>query len=416
MSDELTFAFGVSVREWPRLWARHVADHGPGRVVDFVAERQGLYDRSYRFLVVDADSGLVDGAVVDELHRRGLAVVAVWDPSEPATKELALRIGADSLIEADATAREFVRVVSDLAGDWVPEDPPPVDDIAERPEAHRTRSPQSDFAPTNNEAVGTRIVVTGPAGPEAVEVALELARTPAQRGEVVVLVDANDVEASVAQRLGLPMLPNLAMAVDARRDVTLELADMLAPVVAGGFWVLAGLADPSQWSELNPAEVIDVIDGLAAGSDRVVIEAGPIAEDLVALGGADRFGLTRALLGHADVIIGVALASPTGLSRLGHWLADIRLITARTPVHVLLARTPPEKVSKADLVERVHAFGTELASVTLAPADPRIEAAAWDGALARRGPFRDAVAGLAQMAMPDAANGRRRSRVGAGRG
>jgi hypothetical protein len=70
--SELTYAFAAGgVREWARVWGRHIADHGPGRIVAHVAERKSLYDHACRVFVVDADSRTPDlRAVIPEVFRR----------------------------------------------------------------------------------------------------------------------------------------------------------------------------------------------------------------------------------------------------------------------------------------------------------------------------------------------------------
>lgn len=47
---------------------------------DYVMGRDAALAESYDCLVVDADSTLLDSAVVDQLHGRGTAVVGVADP------------------------------------------------------------------------------------------------------------------------------------------------------------------------------------------------------------------------------------------------------------------------------------------------------------------------------------------------
>ncbi|MDP9402242.1 MAG: hypothetical protein M3P85_02685 [Actinomycetota bacterium] len=299
---ELTYAFAAGgVREWPRVWGRHIADHGPGRIVAHVAERKSLYDHDCAVFVVDADSSIIDGGGVDELRRRGTAVVAVWDPTQPRTKELGVRLGADGLIEADAKPEELVRLALELASG--------VERLAPEVERARPRTPAvaGETPPSSqpHRHGGLRLVVGGPAGDEAEEVTVELARALASAGKAVVVVDVDEVHPGLAQRLGLPVLPNLRIAVDGLRDRQHPLSDALLGVPAAGFWVLSGLADPAQWAEVHPGEVAEVIEELAGECDVVVAHAGPLAEGPAEHGAPDRFGLTRRALSDADRIIGV---------------------------------------------------------------------------------------------------------------
>jgi hypothetical protein len=60
------------------------------------------------------------------------------------------------------------------------------------------------------------------------------------------------------------------------------------------------------------------------------------------------------------------------------------------PVHVVLNRAPRERFRRGEL-ERELARTLGPFPVWFAPTDPRVEDAAWDGALVRRGPFVHAV-------------------------
>ncbi|MBW3642281.1 MAG: hypothetical protein KY447_05140 [Actinobacteria bacterium] len=405
---DLTYAFAAGgVRQWPRVWARHIADHGPGRIVVHVAERKSLYDHDCRVFVVDADSSIVDRGVVDQLRQRGTAVVAVWDPAQPRTKELGVRLGADGLIEADAKPEELVRLAVELAGmDRFAVEQAGVERLA--PEAKPTRVETAparvDVAPPQQprRAGGLRLAVAGPVGDEALEITVELARALAHAGKAVVAVDVDEIHPGLAQRLGVPVLPNLRIAVDALRDRHRPLSDSLLGVPAGGFWILAGLADPAQWAEVHPSEVAEVIAGLADDCDVVVAHTGPIAEGPCGHGAPDRFGISRRALADADHIIGVAVATPTGLARLTAWVADVRLVAPATPLHVALARAPGDAFGRAELTDSLWG-DLHPASVSLIPADARVEAAAWAGGFARRGPFTEGVSALAAAVMPSPA-------------
>lgn len=385
-----TLAFVTTPRSWGRAWGRYLADHGPGQVVDLIAERKALFDRSYQLLVVDADSLLATPALVDELHRRGMGLVAVWDPAEPATKTQALELGGDTLIEADAEPAEFLRVVLDVAGEWVDAAPP---------EAVATGRPAPMMPGFEGLGAGApgrgqRTVVAGPVGAEPELVILELARALAKKNERVVVVDANDICPSLAQLVDQPLLPNLPMAIDALRQRGGRLEDQLLAVAAGRFWLVGGLADPAQWIELRPRAVMDLIDELAARHHHVLTQVGPMAENLADYGG-DRFGVARAVLGDSDSIVAVGMASPVGMARLAMWLADVRLLAPETTLHLVLTRAPKDRFRRSELLERAQGLKMGEASVHLLPDDDRLERAIWNGELVKAGPFRRSVADLA---------------------
>ena len=411
MIGELSFAFGNTLDGRIQRWSGHIADHGPGHVVDTVAERRSLFNREYRILVVAADSPLVDPDMVEQLRARGRAVMAVWDPAAPRTKEMAVRLGADAILDADAGPEDFVRAALALAGEW--EEPLGAEDdwqelapaaAVATEELHRLSAPAGATGPVppppaSRRGDAFRLVVCGPAGDEAAVVAVELARAASGGRRRVVLVDANELNPSVVQHLSLPVLPNLRIAVDAVRDRHHRLTDALLPVPAGEFWVLGGLADPGQWAEVTPAEVAAVVDELANGCEVVVVQAAPVAEDLGGYGGPARFGITRRLLADADRVVGVAVASPTGVAQLAAWLPDVRAAAPHAPVDVVMTRAPEDRFRRAELTERLSQ-DLAPASVTLLPADARVERAVWDGTLVRRGPFRRAVADLAAAIIP----------------
>lgn len=403
-ASELTLAFVTTPRSWGRSWGRYLADHGPGQVVDLIAERKALFDRPYQLLVVDADSPLATSALVDELHRRGMGLVAVWDPAEPATKQQALDLGGDTLIEADAEPVEFLRVVLDVAGEW----PEPV---AAGGGAVATGRPAPAIPTFEGGAPGApgrgqRTVVAGPVGAEPELVILELGRALAKANNRVVVVDANDICPSLAQLVDQPMLPNLPMAVDALRQRGGRLEDQLLAVAAGRFWLVGGLADPAQWVELRPRAVVDLVDELANRHHHVLTQVGPMVEHLADYGG-DRFGVARAVVGDSDSIVAVGMASPVGMARLAMWLADVRVLAPETALHLVLTRAPKDRFRCSELLERAQALEVGEASVHLLPDDDRLERAVWNGELVKAGPFRRAVAELAAAVAPTQPRGRR---------
>lgn len=402
VGGELTLAFVTTPRSWGRSWGRYLADHGPGQVVDLIAERKALFDRPYQLLVVDADSPLATSALVDELHRRGMGLVAVWDPAEPATKQQALDLGGDTLIEADAEPAEFLRVVLDVAGEWSELG------VAESVATGRPAPAIPGFEGLSPSAPGRaqRTVVAGPVGAEPELVILELARALAKANHRVVVVDANDICPSLAQLVDQPMLPNLPMAIDALRQRGGRLEDQLLAVTAGRFWLVGGLADPAQWIELRPRAVVDLVDELAARHHHVLTQVGPMVENLADYGG-DRFGVARAVVGDSDSIVAVGMASPVGVARLAMWLADVRLLAPDTTLHVVLTRAPKDRFRCSELLERARGLEVGEASIHLLPDDDRLERAVWNGELVKAGPFRRAVGDLAAAVAPAQRRGRR---------
>ena len=409
---ELNLAFVTTPRSWGRSWGRYLADHGPGQVVDLIAERKALFDRRYQLLVVDADSPLATSALVEELHRRGMGLVAVWDPEEPATKQQALDLGGDTLIEADAEPAEFLRVVLDVAGEWL--EPVGPQSMATTGRAAPAMPEFEDLSPSVP-GKGQRTVVAGPVGAEPELVILELAQAMAKANHRVVVVDANDICPSLAQLVDQPMLPNLPMAVDALRQRGGQLEDQLLPVAKGRFWLVGGLADPAQWIELRPRAVVDLVDELAGRHHHVLTQVGPMVENLADYGG-DRFGVARAVMGDSDSIVAVGMASPVGVARLAMWLADVRLLAPETALHLVLTRAPKDRFRRSELLERAQGLDVGEASIHLLPDDDRLERAVWNGELVKAGPFRRSVADLAAAVAPAQRSRRHRAAQTQGEG
>jgi MinD-like ATPase involved in chromosome partitioning or flagellar assembly len=233
-------------------------------------------------------------------------------------------------------------------------------------------------------------------------VAVELARAGRRRGATSLLADADEVAPSLAQRLGLPPIPNLRTAIDALFHGAGRLHDALLPVAAGGFELLAGLANPADWPQVRPQEAAEVVDELRGLRDHVIVNVGPHTEDLGRLGAADRYGVTREVLRGADVVVGVGVATPVGVARLVSWIADVVLLAPGRPVHLVVNKAPASRFVRGEVeAEILRNFAP--ASLTVLPLDPAVEKAAWRGELVAPGPFTRAVEALADAALAQGA-------------
>lgn len=395
-------ALVYSPREWAERLSRFVADHGGLRIRAKVLDPAEALEQRYDVLVVDDFTHFLSRRFVDGVRRAGRRVLGVYDPAEPggtedlgvAGKERLRQCDVDDVIEAQAPPEEFVAAITALAATMAI----PVEESAERilPSA-----PSVEAGPGDDAVRRGSITVVGAAsgGCGATEIAVALAAAATRRGESAVLVDADDVQASIAQRLGLPVWPNIRAAVDAFHEAPDRLAGALTAFPGGAFEVLCGLSNPSDWSMLRPAEVVGVCRDLAGLRHHVIVNVGPRVEDLGWLGEPERYGITRGLLATADVLIGVGLPSPVGVARLLAWIAEVRAITNGNPAHLVLNRSPGGGFRRAEVDEELKRAAFP-ASVTFVPEDPRVGAAAWEGSLAEHGPFRKAMATLAEAALP----------------
>lgn len=416
---EPELAVVYSPREWANRVVRHVTDHGGGRVRLRVVDGRVALEEDFDVLLAEDVTSFLTGRFVAELHRRGRAVLGVYDPEEPAGKDRLLDLGVDDLIESTAAADDFVRKLAVI----VPERPAPSRravvpthgvDAELASIAAGMRAPASVARPR-----GWQWAVGGPPGGcGATEVAIELARHLRARSGAAVLVDGEDVAPSLAQRLGLPPIPNIRTAIDAVLHGSGELADAVLLVAAGGFGLLAGLANPADWGQIRAQDAADVVHELRSQAAHVVVNVGPILEDLPAVGGPDRYGLTRALTASADIIVGVGSPTPVGVARLIGWVAEVAMLAPGRPIHLALNRAPGTRFVRAEVEAEIRRTYAP-ASLHFLPFDEAVERAAWRGELVAPGPFSRAVGDLvvatAAAASPAmAAPGPRRHRASRG--
>lgn len=382
-------AIVVSPREWAERLHRFIADHGGARVRARVLDAREALDADYAVLVADDLTSFLTPRLVAELHRRGRRILGVYDPLEPWGAERLRELGVDDRVAADASAEEVLHAVETLGAG--------LDLDAELHALVEAPAPPSP--PVQR---GTVVAVGGPpGGVGSTEVALALAVAGAA-GARTVLVDADEFVPSMAQRLGLPLHPNLRSAIDAVEHRAGTLAAALQAVPGSSLAVLTGLPTPRDWHELRPGEVTAVLDELQATAAVVVVDVSCGTEDLAGLSASGRFSTTRAVLAAADVVVGVCAATPVGVARLFGWAADVTLLAADAPLHVAVNRVTGGRFVRGEIRDEL-ARTLQLATITDLPHDARVERAAWDGVVVPEGPFTRAVRGLAAAAVGSAA-------------
>ena len=224
-------------------------------------------------------------------------------------------------------------------------------------------------------------------------------RGPGGGGATSLLVDVDEVAPSLAQRLGLPPIPNIRTAIDALFHGAGRIHEALMPVAGGGFELLAGLANPADWPHVRPQEAAEVATELRGLRDQVIVNIGPLVEDLGRHGGADRFGLTREVLAVADVVVGVGAASPVGVARLISWLADVVVLAPGKPIHLAINKAPSSRFLRGEVEAEIRRTYMP-ASLHFIPFDDAVEKASWRGELVAQGSFSRAVAELAASVLP----------------
>ncbi|GIU87479.1 MAG: hypothetical protein KatS3mg009_1994 [Acidimicrobiia bacterium] len=360
---------------WVEELHRHLTDHGGALVRQVVVDPGVALEEHYDVLVASHRWPALTHAFVGDVHARGRAVLGVHDREEPAARAHLEALGVDDTIASDAGPAEFVAALGALraarAGGRAPE--------PARPDPGRGRA-------------GRVVVVGGPPGSGRTELAVHLA---AAAGGV--LVDADDVAPSVAQRLGLPVEPNLRTAIEAAEHGRGTVGECVARPRRGRPHVLAGLPNPGAWSQVRPGEVLRVVEALAAVYHDVVVDvAGSLDGSDAATTARGRHGLARALVLEADALVGVCAATPVGVTRLLSWAVDAVALAPAGPLVVAVNRAPRERFRRGELFEEITR-SLPAAEVVFVPDDPRVAAAAWDGTLVGKGPFARAVSSLAHV-------------------
>ncbi|MGQ0805148.1 MAG: hypothetical protein ACT4PI_14960 [Actinomycetota bacterium] len=375
-------ALVFSPEGWVEGVHRHLTDHGGARVRQMVMDPALALEEEYGTLIVSHRWPALTRAFVDALHGARRCLLGVYEPGEPAGREHLLAVGVDRVIESDAPMSDFLDALVALA----PSEPP------ERASAVNLGELVAEPDWSDNDPLEAIVVVGGPPGGGATEISIELAHSMSQRSQAI-LVDADDVLPAVAQRLALPIEPNLRTAVDAVEYGMGELSSALVAAPGGSFPVLCGLPNVAAWSQVRPGEVLDVVEALARTHQTIVVNVASRVEDLVVGGGRTRYGITRSTLGRASALVGVGLGTPVGVTRLLGWVADVRALTD-APLHLVVNESPVDGFRRAEIADEIHRTYPPI-GLWFVPHDDKVSAAAWAGGLVAPGAFTRAIAGLA---------------------
>lgn len=376
----------VSPREWAERLHRFTVDHGGARVRTRVLRPEDAIEQAYDVLLIDDITSFLNRRLVQQVRNSGRRVVGVYDGRDnPEGERYLAELGVDDVIDASATADEFVRVITSLQ---------PV-----RPSAPVAESPEPLDAPAARPGY---VVAVGAAsgGVGATEVSLALARALSAGVRRALLIDADDVVPSIAQRLGLSLHPNIRTAVDAFLHGHVGFAGSVQAVRGQAVDVIAGLSNPRDWIEVRPADVVGLAREASLGRPATVVNVSARIEDLAFYGGPGRYGLARAVLTAADEVVFVAAPTPIGVARLLDAVAELRATNPHRAVHVVLNRAPRSTFKQGELTQEISRTFTP-ASLVFAPDDGRVTEAAWAGELVANGPFHKSVLELAgAMAIP----------------
>lgn len=368
MVADLELALAASARDWSDTLHRFLTDHGGARVRAVVMGAEEVGAEAFDVLIIDDVCSFLTPRLVEQVRRSGSSVVGVFDPRDGAdAKRRLIACGVDDVVETEATPEEFLAVVRRVR-ELRPAPPPQV-------------SVQSEV-----ESAG-RVIAVGapPGGAGATEIAIGLA---VELGAL--LIDADDLAPSVAQRLGCPLHPNLRTAIDVIHHRSGAIDDALTSL--SGLDLVAGLVSGEEWSQLHSGDVQAVVDEYAATVGTVVVNiaSGLERPEL----GEGRFGLARSLVGRADVVVGVGLPHPVGITRLVQWMLEAATLAPDGRWQVVVNRVPRSAYRRGEVSGEL-ARALPGVPVSLVPEDSRVGEAAWAGAPVGGGPFRRALRRLA---------------------
>ena len=398
---EPEIALVFSPEAWVEGLHRHLTDHGGARVRQVIVDPSLAFDEAYGTLVVSHRWPALTRTFVEAVHRRGRCLLGVFDPDEPAGREFLGSLGVDRILASDASMAEFVDAFGALAP-VLQQPAPSVTAFEAAVDGHQLPDP---IANGDRSRPWRLVAVGGAPGAGATELAIALAAAVGAQGQRAVLIDTDEVVPSIAQRLGLPIEPNLRSAIE---SVEYGMGDVDATIIraARQLDVLSGLPNVGAWSQVRPSEVLEVIEAIGRSRPFVVANFASRLED-VGSGGRCRYGISRAVVCEASDVIGVAPATPVGVTRLLGWIADVRTLNAGATIHLAINRAPRDAFRRAELDQEIRRT-FEPASLVFLPHDTRVEAAAWSGALVSYGPYAKAIAELATRVAPPSSTARSR--------
>lgn len=371
----------VSAREWSERLHRFTVDHGGARVRARVLRPEDAIAEDYDVLLIDDVTSFLSRRLVQQVQSQGRSVIGVFDAAaNPAGKGFLEGLGVDGVLEARATAEEFVRAVSALGATERAARAVESVDVGDK-----SASPQR----------GQLIVVAASSGGTgATEIALGLANALTTVKDRTLLVDGDDVVPSVAQRLGLALHPNIRTSVDALLHQPDRLDRTFHTLRRAPIDVVAGVSNSQDWIELRAGDVVGLVTDETKRRSFVVANVSSRIEDLAFHGGAPRYGLARALIGAADQLVVVSAPSAIGVARTLEWIAQVRALAPHRPVHLVFNMAPRSSFKLGELTQELTRTYAPF-SLTVVPEDRRVPEAAWDGDLVKNGLF---VKGIQELA------------------
>ena len=370
IGPEPVIAIAGSQRAWAAELLRFLSDFGGARLKGTVLTPREALEPGYEVLLIDDITSYLSPRLVERVRESGQKVIGIYDPeSGDRGRERLRALGVDAVVPADAGPEAILETVSAVGPG--------------RPRRVREKV----AGPT--EQVSSARITTVAGGDLAGDFAVALAGSLRTVLGTTLLVDADTVAPMLAQRLSMPVVPNLLTALDAHVHLRGNVQDSL---LAGpyGVTLLTGLPEASEWETVRADEVVDLIETAAVWFDEVIVKVSPHMEDLSRFGKGDgRFEVNRSVVGLASDVVYVAEPTPVGLSRALRWISKARFLTAAR-LHIVFGGASTSSFQRGELSDELTRSYMPT-SITWLPADQGQERAVWNGTAIPKGPFRKTV-------------------------
>jgi hypothetical protein len=407
-----TVGLVASHRAWRTEFARYVQDHITGLRVRVLRDPRAI-DDNIDVVIIDDSSTFLNRESLRQLREAGVQIIGIYDPNEHQGQGQAHlnRLGIADVASAELMASQLVQLIQevtkDLDGDL---DQDLADTLAQSPAMVATiANPLGPEPPTDR---GTVITVGGPSSLAAVEVAVGLAAELAVDRGTTLLIDIDETTPILSARLGYRLEPTVLDAIEKLYHADGDLSGTLTEPAQGsqGFapmHVLAGIANPDDWSLLGRDRCVDLLRRASEQWDQVVALSGSHLYSLPQ--GVDRYGASQGAVGFADLVVGVCDPTPTGVLLGLDWLIDARRLRNGAPVWIVFAGRPRSGVQRADLVEAItrEAGNDIISGVMFVPLGADVERACWEGRVLTKGRFAKSMKSLANELVPSTRQTRR---------
>lgn len=354
-------ALAASARDWPDRLHRFLLDHGGGRIVDRLMVGDQAGDTRFDVILIDDVCSFLTPRLVAKLKGAGSEVIGVYMPADgPDAKRRLLECGISDVIETEASPEEFLAKIRTTI-------------------SHRVTPPLDE---DEKESSAFRIAVAGPCeGVGVTEIAIALARSLAAELDTV-LIDLDPHWPSVAQRLDLPLHPNIRTAL----DFALHHADRLDEAVhtVDELMIVGGRADGGHGPDISRPDSLMLLDSLGSMSQVIVADLGPVGE------------FSAGLLREFDTVILVGAATPVGVARLIKVASALENRGSSQSILTVVNKAPRGGFLRAEVVGEIARALPDVPTITL-PYEPGIGEAAWNGTLFDKGRYVRAVERMSEV-------------------